>query len=88
MAKRGVVSILCAILSGLLCLPMLIFGGWLLTLWITIQIRRSVYLEYSYLTIGMAFVAMGVVSLLCVLYAVRRRGNWGALYVVPVMAGL
>ena len=67
---------------------MLIFGGWLLTLWITIQIRRSVYLEYSYLTIGMAFVAMGVVSLLCVLYAVRRRGNWGALYVVPVMAGL
>jgi hypothetical protein len=85
---KGVVSFLCAILSGLFCLPMLIYGGWLLKLWITIQIQRCVYLEYSYLTTGIAFVSLGVVALLCALYATRRRGYWSALFALPVVAGL
>jgi len=85
---RGVVSFLAAILSGLFCLPMLLYGGWLLKLWITIQFQRCVYLQYSYLTIGIAFVAFGVVALLCVFYAARKQGKWSALYVVPVIAGL
>jgi hypothetical protein len=67
---------------------MLIFGGWLLKLWITIQLERCVYLEYSYLTVGVAFVSLGVLALLCALYATRRRGYWSALFAFPVVAGL
>jgi hypothetical protein len=67
---------------------MLVYGGWLLKLWITIQVQRCVYLEYSYLTVGMVFMSLGVVSVLCVLYAARRRGYWSALFAVPVIAGL
>jgi hypothetical protein len=78
----------CVILSSLCCLPMFIFGGWLLILWVAIQIRRSVYLEYSYLTVGIAFLSLGVVALFCVVYAAKKRGGWGGLYVVPVIAGL
>ena len=88
MAKRGVLSVVCAILSGLCCVPMLIFGGWLLILWVAIQIRPSVYLEYSYLKVGIAFLSLGVVALVCVLYAAKKRGGWGVMYVVPVFAGL
>ncbi len=77
-----------AILSGLFCLPTLLYGGWLLKLWIAIQLQRCVYLEYSYLTVGLIFMALGVVSLLCALYAARRRGYWSALFAVPVIAGL
>ena len=87
MAKRGVVSILCAILSGLCCLPMLIFGGWLLALWIAIQIRSSVYLDYPYLKVGIVFLFLGVIALFCVVYAARRGGGWSALFVFPVIAG-
>jgi hypothetical protein len=67
---------------------MLVYGGWLLKLWIAIQLRHCVYLEYSYLKIGIAFVSLGLVSLLCALYAARRRGHWSALFAFPVLAGL
>jgi len=67
---------------------MLLYGGWLLKLWIAIQLQRCAYLGYSYLTVGMIFMALGVVSLLCALYAARRRGYWSALFAVPVIAGL
>ncbi len=67
---------------------MLLYGGWLLKLWITIQLQQSVYLGYSYLTVGAVFMSLGVVSLLCALYAARRRGYWSALFAVPVIAGL
>ncbi len=67
---------------------MFLYGGWLLKLWITIQLQRCVYLEYSYLTVGIAFVSLGIVALLCALYATRRRGYWSALFAFPVIAGL
>jgi hypothetical protein len=67
---------------------MLIFGGWLLTLRITILIRHCVYLEYPYLATGVAFVLIGIISLLCVLYGARSRGYWGILFLVPVVIGL
>jgi hypothetical protein len=85
---KGVISFLCAILSGIFCLPMLIYGSWLLKLWITIQLQRPVYLEYSYLKIGMLFMSLGIAALLCALYAARRRGYWSALFAFPVIAGL
>jgi hypothetical protein len=87
-AKRGIVSILCTILCGLCCLPMLIFGGWLLALWITIQISNSVYLEYPYLKFGIVFLSLGAVAIFCLWFAARRRGFWSALFVIPVFAGL
>jgi hypothetical protein len=67
---------------------MFMFGGWLLTLWVTIQVRRCVYLEYPYLKVGIVFLSLGAVALLCLLYAAKKRGGWGALYVVPLVAGL
>ena len=85
---KRVVSFLAAVVPGLFCLPMFLFGSWLLGLWITIQVRRCVYLEYPYLAIGIAFVALGIVALLCVLYGTRRRGYWGVLLLVPVIMGL
>jgi hypothetical protein len=66
---------------------MLIFGGWLLTLWIAIQVRRSVYLEYPYLKVGVVFWSLALVAVLCLGYAERRRGFWSALFIVPVITG-
>ncbi len=67
---------------------MFIFGGWLLALWITIQLRHCVYLEYPYLATGTGFVFFGVAALFCVLYGARRRGYWRMLLLVPVVTGL
>jgi hypothetical protein len=66
---------------------MLICGGWLLALWIAIQIRSSVYLDYPYLKVGIVFLFLGVIALFCVVYAARRGGGWSALFVFPVIAG-
>jgi hypothetical protein len=67
---------------------MFIFGGWLLTVWITIQVRNTVYLEYPYLRAGVGFFTLGVIALLCIAYATRWRRAWSALFVFPVLAGL
>jgi hypothetical protein len=67
---------------------MFIFGGWLLTVWMTSQIRNSIYLEYPYLRAGIGFLSLGVIALLCIVYAARRRGPWSALFIFPVLAGL
>jgi hypothetical protein len=67
---------------------MFIFGGFLLTVWITIQIRNTVYMEYPYLRAGIGFLSLGVIALLCIVYAARRRGAWSALFIFPVLAGL
>jgi hypothetical protein len=67
---------------------MFIFGGWLLSLWATIQLRHCMYLEYPYLGTGIVFVFFGVVALFCVLFVARRRGYWRTLFLVPVVTGL
>ena len=66
----------------------MIYGGWLLALWITIQIRQCVYLEYPYLAIGLAFTFLGAAAFVCLLYGTRRRGYWRMLLGVPVLAGV
>lgn len=66
---------------------MLIYGGWLLSLWVTIQITRRVYFGYPYLKVGIAFWSLAVVALLCIIYADRKRGFWSALFIVPVITG-
>jgi hypothetical protein len=81
-------SLACAMASGLFCLPTLLYGGCLLALWVTIQIRHCVYLEYPYLAGGVAFGSLGVVALLCVVWGTRKRGYWRALLLVPVVIGL
>jgi hypothetical protein len=67
---------------------MFIFGGWLFAIWVTIQIRNTVHLQYPYLRAGIGFLTLGVVALLCIVYAARRRGAWSALFIFPVLAGL
>jgi hypothetical protein len=75
-------------ISTLFCLPMFLYGGWMLSLWIMIQVRRCVYLEYPYLPIGVASVVLCSVALLCVLQGAKRRGYWRLLFMVPVVMGL
>jgi hypothetical protein len=76
------------VLFGVFSLPMLLFGGWLLSLWLKIHLTSPVYLDYPYLARGAILFALGVVALSCTLYGVCRRSFFGVVLALPVLLGL
>ncbi|MGB9074152.1 MAG: hypothetical protein WCC22_16055 [Terriglobales bacterium] len=76
------------IMSGLFSVPTLGYGGYLLACWIRIHTSNIYYADYWYATIGLAFVAVGLLSLCAALYGASRRSFYGLLFVAPVFLGL
>jgi hypothetical protein len=73
---------------GALALPALIFGGWLIKLWLTIHLFKCVFLDYPYLPIGIAFLVIGLLEIICARYGVKRQRYWRLLLILPVVTGL
>jgi hypothetical protein len=69
-------------------IPPLLFAASLLRYWLMIQFRSGIYLEYPYLTVGLAFLCVGLLEIFCVIQGIRRKGLWRALLAVPVILGL
>jgi len=87
-SARTFVSVLLSVACGLFCVPMLGYGGYLLVCWVRIHTSNVYYVAYPYATVGLAFVAVGLLSLWATLYGAWRRSFYGLLFVVPVFLGL
>lgn len=84
--RKSVRTVL-AILSGLLSLPALIFGLYLLHCWIRIHSSDVFYVEYPYLLLGCVFIGIGVLSAACAAYAAFRRSFYGCVFILPLFLG-
>jgi hypothetical protein len=86
--KSAIVSVIASVLCGIFSVPPLLFGGWLVLLWIVTKLYSCVYLDYPYLLVGTAFMTLGTLALLCAKYGAFRRRFWRLLLIFPVFAGL
>lgn len=74
--------------AGLLSLPALIFGFYLLACWARIHTTDVFYVEYPYLLSASVLIGIGAVGAFCSIYGVARRSYYGLLCVVPIVFGL
>lgn len=88
MGSVSIGRILAYIFFTFFALPPIYFGGWLLLLWLRILFRPGIYLQYPYLGVGIAFLCLGLVEVLCIIQGMRRGGRWKLLLAVPVVLGL
>lgn len=77
-----------AVVSGVFCLPSLIFGLYFLLCWIRIHTSDVYYVEYPYFRAAAVFLAIGLVSICFTLFSVKRRSFFGAGFVFPLFFGL
>jgi hypothetical protein len=73
---------------GLLSLPPLIFGLYLLQCWFRFHASDYYYVEYPYLPIALAASALGIACLCTTLYGAWRRSFYGAIFLIPLIMGL
>lgn len=76
------------VVAGLLSLPALIFGSYLLVCWVRIHTTDVFYVEYPYVLAASVLMGTGAVSALCGIYGVVRRSYYGLLFVLPTLLGL
>jgi tetratricopeptide (TPR) repeat protein len=84
---RGI-RIALASFVGLVSLPYLIFGGYLLRCWISIQTSHSYYIDYPYVGAGLGYISIGLTCLAMTLFSAWRRSFYGVLYLIPAALGL
>jgi len=66
-------------------LPALFFAAMLLVYWVTAHIRPGIYVDYPYLLVGFAFIAVAVIQALCATAGMNRDGAYRLLLIVPVV---
>jgi len=76
------------IFFGLFALPALIFGLYLVACLLRIHTTSFYYVEYPYLAVASAFIALGAGILYCAMYGAWRRSFYGVLFAVGVILGL
>ncbi len=76
------------IFFGLFALPALIFGFYLVACSIRIHASNIYYVEYPYLAVASAFIALGAGIVFCAVYGAWRRSVYGLLFAVRVLFGL
>lgn len=75
-------------IAGLLSLPALIFGSYLLVCWVRIHTADVFYVDYPYLLAACVLVGIGAIGALSSIYGVVRRSYYGLLFVAPIVLGL
>lgn len=73
---------------GLLSLPPVVYGAYLLWCFLRIHTADLYYADYPYLSAALAFLGLGALSFWTTFYAVWRRSFYGLFFVVPVFVGL
>ncbi len=87
-ASRTSLKVLLTVVFGLFSLPMLIFGGYFLVCWFRIHTSDVYYVAFSYLTAGLIWIGIGILSFLATLYGAWRRSFYGLLFLFPLFLGL
>jgi hypothetical protein len=87
-ATRKRLRLVLAALSGLLCLPPLIFGLYFFVCWVRVHTSDIYYVEYPRLLAALVFVGIGILSICCVVYGVIRRSLFGIAFATPLFLGL
>jgi len=85
---RKTIRVALTVFFGLFALPALIFGLYLVACSIRIHTTNVYYVEYPYLAVASAFVALGVGIFYCAVQAAWRSSFYGLLYAVGVLSGL
>ena len=75
-------------ISGLFCVPPLVFGGYVLVCWFRIHTADVYYVDYPYLLVALVFIGVGVLGILSALYGVWRKNFYGLLFCVRLIFGL
>ena len=73
--------------AGLFSLPPLIFGCYFI--WCSIRIHTGdvYYVEYPYLLTACVLLGVGLVSVSCAIYGIRRRSFYGVIFIIPLVLG-
>jgi hypothetical protein len=77
-----------AVIAGMLSLPALIFGLYLISRCVRIHTADVFYVEYPYFLAACVFFCIGGLSAFCSVYGALRRSFYGVMFIVPVMLGL
>jgi hypothetical protein len=80
-------NLVLAAFAGLLSIPALIFGCYLLSCWVRIHTADVFYVEYPYLLAACVLVGMGVLGACCSVYSALRRSFYGLILLVPIVLG-
>ena len=81
---RRIYNAFLTLLFGVFAYPMFAMGGYFLVCWYRSHTSDVYYMEFSYFTAAMAWMGIGLISLLCTLYGAWRRSFYRVLFVVPV----
>jgi hypothetical protein len=85
---RIALNVLASTLLGLFSLPTLGFGSYLLFCWFRIHTSKLYYADYPYAVAGLAWFAVGLLSIWATLHGVWRRSFYGLLPAISVFLGL
>ena len=85
---RVLLRICLSTLFGVLCLPPLGFGAYLLYCWFRIHTSDVYYTNYWYVTVGLIFLGAGLLSVWATWFGAWRKSFYGLLFLVPVFLGL
>jgi hypothetical protein len=80
-------NLVLAAFAGLLSIPALILGCYLLSCWVRIHTADVFYVEYPYLLAACVLVGMGVLGACCSVYSALRRSFYGLILLVPIVLG-
>jgi hypothetical protein len=87
-AVHKTINLVLAAVAGLLSIPALILGYYLLSCWVRIHTADVFYVEYPYLLAACVLVGMGVLGACCSVYGALRRSFYGLMFLVPIALGL
>src|SRR5437660_8554114 len=85
-SNRTSLKVLLTVVFGLFSLPMLSFGGYFLVCWFRIHTSDVYYVAFSYLTAGVIWIRIGILSFLATLYGAWRRSFYGLLFLAPLFS--
>jgi len=83
-----VVNPILGVVAGLLSLPALIFGSYLLVCWVRIHTADVFYVDYPYLLAASVLTGIGGISVFSSIYGIIRRSYYGLFFIVPIALGL
>jgi hypothetical protein len=83
-----IVSVVVTTFFRLFALPALVFGLYLIACSVRTHISEVYYVEYPYLAVGSALMALGAGIFCCALYGASRRGLYKLLLPIGAVLGL
>jgi hypothetical protein len=75
------------VIAGLFSVPSLLFGFYLVRCSFRIHTSDVYYVQYPYLAAASVLIGLGLLSVCCAVYGIRRRSFYGMTFVIPLAWG-